>query len=56
MLSKQAIEEFQDIYFQEFGQRLSVEEANDQALNIIRLYKTVLGRISYKEHDEQEDN
>jgi len=46
MLSVKAIKEYQDIYLKEFGRKLSFEEANEQALTLIRFYKMVLGRVS----------
>ncbi len=51
MLSKQAIEEFQEIYFNKFGQRLSVEEATKKATNLIRLYKSILRPSSHDGED-----
>lgn len=42
MLSKLAVEEFQKIYEKEFGIRLSMTEATEQASNLIRLFKSVL--------------
>jgi len=42
MLSQKAIEEFREIYFNKFGKQLSVEEATKKALNLIRLYKSIL--------------
>ena len=43
MLSKQAIEEFQEIYFKTYGEELSFAEAAQQATQMIQLYKVVLG-------------
>lgn len=43
MLSKQAIEKFQEIYLKAYGKGLSFAEAAEQATQIIRLYKAVLG-------------
>ena len=43
MLSKQAIEEFQEIYFKTYGEELSFVEATEQATQMIQLYKVVLG-------------
>jgi len=42
MLTKEAIEEFRDVYYREFGIRLSMTEATEQASNLIRLFKSVL--------------
>lgn len=43
MLSHQAIKEFQEIYFQTYGIELSFPEATKQAMQMIQLYKIVLG-------------
>lgn len=53
MLSKRAIEEFQEIYFKTFGKRLSFDDAADQALRLLRFYKFVLGK-PVSEHGEGE--
>jgi len=54
MLSKQAIEEFKEIYFNKFGQRLSIEEATKKATNLIRLYKSVLRPSNHIDEDVEE--
>jgi hypothetical protein len=41
MLSKQAIKEFQDIYFTEYGETLAFEKAAASAESLLRLYKAV---------------
>jgi len=41
MLSKEAIKEFQSIYAQTFGEELSLEEATEHAMRLIRLYRVV---------------
>ena len=43
MLTNQAIKEFQKIYSQTYGRELSSPEATEQATQMIRLYKVVLG-------------
>jgi len=43
MLSKQAIEEFCEIYSQTYGRDLSYEEAAEQASHLLRLYKAMVG-------------
>lgn len=43
MLSKEAIQEFQGIYLQTYGEELSFAEAAEQAHQLIRLYKIVFG-------------
>lgn len=41
MLSRQAIEEFQSLYRQKFGRELSLQDATEQATNLLRLYKSI---------------
>ena len=43
MLSQTAIEEFQEIYFKSYGEKLSLSEATTQAYRLLNLYKAVLG-------------
>jgi len=43
MLSKQAIEEFQDIYLKTYGKELSFAEAAEQAHQFLRFFKFVIG-------------
>ena len=43
MLSKQAIEEFQEIYLRTYGEELPLAEAAEQANRLVNLYKAVLG-------------
>lgn len=40
-LSDQAIKEYQDIYFKEFGKKISKEEAREQGTRLVNLYKAV---------------
>ena len=42
MLSKQAIEEFQNIYLKTYGRDISYEEAAKLAAQVLRLHKAVL--------------
>jgi len=49
MLSQKAIKEFREIYFQEFGERISIEEATKQATNLIQLYKSTLSNSNRQE-------
>jgi hypothetical protein len=59
MLSKQAIEEFQGIYFQTYGKELSFDEATVQAHQLIRFCKFALGYpINYpvRDHEAQKEN
>jgi len=48
MLSKKAIEEFQEIYRIEYGEELSLDEATAKAESLLRLYKSVLKPSIYK--------
>jgi hypothetical protein len=41
-LSRQAIEEFKAIYHEEFGEHLSIDEAQEIALRLLRLLDTLL--------------
>ena len=40
-LSKTAIKEFKEIYFAEFGKGISDMEANDKAIRLLNLFKTI---------------
>ncbi len=42
MLSKQAIEEFQEIYFKEYGEALALEEAAARAESFLRFFKAIV--------------
>jgi len=42
MLTKEAIEKYQEIYQQKFGKELSIKDATEQGSDLIRLYKLVL--------------
>lgn len=42
MLSGQALREFQEIYQKTYGVSLSLEDAQTQGSQLIRLYKTIL--------------
>lgn len=41
-LDQNSIEELKEIYFAEFGQRLSDKEAWDMGINLINLFKCLL--------------
>jgi len=49
-LSKEAIEEFKDIYYREFGRKISDEEAQEMGQNLLSLFK-----IIYRPIPEDED-
>ena len=56
MLSKQAIEEFQKIYSTTYGKKLSFMEATEQAHQVMRLYKAVLGyTLKIRSEDSKND-
>ena len=40
-LSKKAINEFKEIYFHEFGQQITDEEAQELGSNLISLFKII---------------
>jgi len=42
MLSKEAVEEFKQIYLQTYGKELSSNDAEEQAYQLLRIYKTIL--------------
>jgi len=52
MLSKEAIEEFREIYLKTYGRELSFAEAAEQAHQLVRLFKFVLG---YPLHHQAKD-
>ncbi|MFH0943203.1 MAG: hypothetical protein V1810_03455 [Candidatus Beckwithbacteria bacterium] len=41
LLPKQAIKEDQEIYFKEFGEKISYDEAQKQGLNFLMLLKLI---------------
>jgi hypothetical protein len=56
MLTKQAIEEFQGIYFQTYGKELSFDEATAQAHQLIRFCKFALGYLlNYQTEDSKDE-
>ena len=55
MLSKEAIEEFQEIYRREYGIRLTKAEAEEQALNLLSFYKTIISGTEEESRNEQKD-
>jgi hypothetical protein len=55
MLSKQAIEEFQEIYLKTYGKELSFAEASEQAHQMIRLFKFVLTPADSQAKDVEDD-
>ena len=56
MLTKQAIEEYQGIYFQKYGKELSFDEATAQAHHLIRFCKFALGYpLNYQTEDTKDE-
>jgi len=56
MLSKEAIQEFQGIYFQTYGKELSFDEATAQAHQLIRFCKFALGYpLNYQTEDSKDE-
>ncbi len=41
-IPSQAIEDFQRIYFEEFGEKLSKEEAYDRAMRVLQIFSILL--------------
>ena len=57
MLSRQAIEEFQEIYFTEYGEVLTFEQAATKAENFLRFFKTIVKTSTNKgSHNESVDH
>jgi len=40
-LSKEAIKEFKDIYYKEFGEKISGPEAQEMGANLLSLFKII---------------
>jgi len=55
MLTKQAIEEFQGIYFKTYGKELSFDDAAEQALRLIRFCKFALGYPIHSNEDGKDE-
>ena len=56
MLSKQAIEEFQDIYLKTYGRELSFDDGAEQAHQLIRFFKFALGYpLTFKTEDKEDE-
>jgi hypothetical protein len=56
MLSKQAIEEFQEIYLKTYGKEISFAEAAEQAHQMIRFFKFVLKHPADSPEKDLEDD
>ena len=56
MLTKEAIQEFQGIYFQTYGKELSFDEATAQAHQLILFCKFALGYpLNYQTEDSKDE-
>jgi len=51
-LSKEAIEEFRQIYKQEFGEEISVEKADQLGTSLIDLFKIICKKIPEESGEE----
>lgn len=51
-LSKKAIEEFKEIYRQEFGEEISDQTALELALNLLNLFRVIYKPITKKEFEK----
>ncbi len=51
-LSKEAIEEFKEIYRQEFGKEISDQTALELALNLLTLFQAIYRPVTKKEFEE----
>jgi flagellin-specific chaperone FliS len=52
-LSKEAIEEFKEIYEREFGKTITDEEAQEMGQNLISLFKIIYREIPLDNDDKQ---
>ena len=41
LLPDQQIKKFQELYFEEFGEEISFEEAKEKAIELVYLYKAI---------------
>lgn len=55
-LSRKAIEEFKEIYLQEIGQGISVQEARELAESLLSLFKTICRPIAKEKEEQGKDN
>ena len=56
MLSNQALDEFQEIYLKTYGRELSLDDAAEQAHQLIRFFKFALGYpLNYKTEDTKDE-
>jgi len=50
--SKEAIEEFKEIYKKEFGEELSDQDATERATKLLNLMEAIYKPIPQKKHDK----
>lgn len=56
-LSKKAIEEYKEIYQEEFGETLTDQETYEQASNLLRLFKVIYRPLpSEKNNNNSKDS
>jgi len=55
-LSKEAIKEFQDIYYKEFGREISDQEAQELGGNLLSLFRIVYHPLPKGDKRNQRDN
>jgi hypothetical protein len=55
-LSKEAIKEFKEIYYEEFGERISDEEAQDLGESLLSLFKIIYRPIPKSNKQNSKDN
>jgi hypothetical protein len=54
MLSQQAISEFREIFFREYGQTLTDEEATEKANSLLNFYKVIFQTSNMKRNMNHE--
>jgi hypothetical protein len=50
-INNEIIEKFRKVYFEEFGEEISKEEAYDKFLRIVNILRTILKTSSKKDQD-----
>ena len=55
-LSKEAIKEFQEIWYEEFGERISEEKAQEMGENLISLFKIIYRPIPKEARENCSNN
>ncbi len=56
MLSEQAVKEFQEIYFNEYGEALAFEEAAARAEGFLRFFKAIVKPSMKGSHNGSTDH